>query len=469
MIGTFHCVYRHLHSAASPYNIGDRPFVYQHKDQCLDSMSTSTKLDESDASSAGLCHWYSDPRTLNDYRRGPLGPHFDSYANVLKRDGYGRSTALTYLSLACQFNRFLLDQAIRDANQIEWSQVEPFLKILLREVRTSSLTYCPRTRALNGFKRLFRFLYDSEIVAEPAPPPDTRPFAWILHEFIGFLRKAGKSECTVRSYRSIVEDFLLLLGEDTTQQAFGKLSQTSVDKAIHSLVENSRHNRRSLSGCLRGFLSYCEREKHLPCDFTPLIPRAKTYKDGSLPQGLDNKAVAKMLQQIDATTPNGAKDYATALLIMGYGVRGISVCQLTLDDINWEKATIVIRSQKGGKVVVMPLLPAVGDAIARWLKFRPRNTSYRHVFLSLRAPHGPITTIAVSHALCRYMKMAGIKSPAYGCRVLRHTWAIRALRNDVSIKAIADVFGHKSIRTTYIYAKADEKSLRQLAAPWPQS
>jgi hypothetical protein len=34
-------------------------------------------------------------------------------------------------------------------------------------------------------------------------------------------------------------------------------------------------------------------------------------------------------------------------------------------------------------------------------------------------------------------------------------------------KSIADVLGHRYIDTTFIYAKADLKSLRQVAMPWP--
>jgi integrase len=50
---------------------------------------------------------------------------------------------------------------------------------------------------------------------------------------------------------------------------------------------------------------------------------------------------------------------------------------------------------------------------------------------------------------------------------LRHSWAIRALAHDSPIKAIADVLGHRYIDTTFIYAKADLDSLRQVALPWP--
>ncbi len=56
--------------------------------------------------------------------------------------------------------------------------------------------------------------------------------------------------------------------------------------------------------------------------------------------------------------------------------------------------------------------------------------------------------------------------PWSGSKTLRHSWAIRALAHDNSIKAIADILGHRYLDTTYIYAKTDLKTLRQVAMPW---
>jgi len=49
-----------------------------------------------------------------------------------------------------------------------------------------------------------------------------------------------------------------------------------------------------------------------------------------------------------------------------------------------------------------------------------------------------------------YMKEAGVKVAGGGSRTLRHSWAIRALAHNSSIKSIADVLGHRCIDTTFI-------------------
>jgi len=66
------------------------------------------------------------------------------------------------------------------------------------------------------------------------------------------------------------------------------------------------------------------------------------------------------------------------------------------------------------------------------------------------------------------MKKVGVHAPRLGARSFRHSWAIRTLTHGASIKAIADVLGHRWIDNTFIYAKADLKTLRQVALPWPE-
>jgi site-specific recombinase XerD len=76
--------------------------------------------------------------------------------------------------------------------------------------------------------------------------------------------------------------------------------------------------------------------------------------------------------------------------------------------------------------------------------------------------------MAISTVVKHYMHKAGVHQPGRGAHTLRHSWAIRALEHDQPIKAIADALGHRYIDTTYIYAKADLKTLRQVAMPWPR-
>jgi integrase/recombinase XerD len=118
--------------------------------------------------------------------------------------------------------------------------------------------------------------------------------------------------------------------------------------------------------------------------------------------------------------------------------------------------------------VVLPLIDSVGDALIHYLRHRSNKSPFRELFLTVKAPVRPLRGLMISHLVRGYMRAAGITQPGAGARTLRHSWAIRALANDSPIKSIADVLGHRYIDTTFIYAKADLKTLREVAMPWPE-
>jgi site-specific recombinase XerD len=41
------------------------------------------------------------------------------------------------------------------------------------------------------------------------------------------------------------------------------------------------------------------------------------------------------------------------------------------------------------------------------------------------------------------------------------------VRNGAALKDVADVLGHRSLRSTGLYIKLDEASLASVALPWP--
>jgi site-specific recombinase XerD len=54
-----------------------------------------------------------------------------------------------------------------------------------------------------------------------------------------------------------------------------------------------------------------------------------------------------------------------------------------------------------------------------------------------------------------------------GVHALRHTAATAMVNSGASFKDVADVLGHRSLSSTFIYAKLDLQSLSQVALPWP--
>ncbi|GMR24324.1 MAG: hypothetical protein BMS9Abin37_2855 [Acidobacteriota bacterium] len=107
----------------------------------------------------------------------------------------------------------------------------------------------------------------------------------------------------------------------------------------------------------------------------------------------------------------------------------------------------------------LPLTEEVGAALAEYVLHERPQLRLPHVFLSSRAPRGPVTPRAIGDIVGRKLRRAGIQAPSYGAHVLRHSLATRLVNEGVSIKQIANLLGHTSIDTTAIYAKVDTATL----------
>jgi integrase/recombinase XerD len=415
-----------------------------------------------------LEYWYKERRALVDFRRGPLGPFFDGFAAFLKERGYRPQGGQVILGKSCLFNSFLIDEGITNCKKITPSLIERFLDVYLSNFRTVNLSYCPRISTRRMLKHLFSYLVDARVVKPVKVKPVSTRYSWILEPYLRYLREECElMEKTIKQARAQLCDFLEGLGEDVSRKRLKLLRAEAIETYVRQHVKDSPYNLQRLVGTLRRFLRYCARQGYTSMDFSGVLPSVPSYRLASLPTGMEDFALQRILNVIPKDTAIGARDYAIMLFMMAYGVRGTSVIGLLLDDISWPRSTIRIRAQKGGKEVVLPLLEAVGKAIVCYLRHR-FESPFREVFLSAKAPFHPLTSVGISRIVRNYMLKAGVKIPRSGSRTLRHSWAIRALEQDSPMKAIADVLGHRCLNTTFIYAKADLKALRQVVMPWPE-
>lgn len=411
--------------------------------------------------------WFKDKRTLVDFRRGLLGSHFDGFAAYLQAKGYAHHTGCGLLAKCCQFNGFLMEQRVLSCEQLGETQVEAFLRAYFAHLPNSAGGYSPSQTARRALKHLFDYLIQIKVLVPPKPVRIAQPFDWLLEPYTRHLRvECQFSEVTITRCGGQIAALLGAMGRNVQRNRFRALKAATVEGFVKELLRKST-DPDSLAGTLRRFLRYCASRRHCATDFSGLVPTIRRYRHASLPKGLDDSVLGKMLKSISRDTPDGARDHAIIVLMMAYGIRGVSAAQLLLDDLDWQHSRIRIRAQKGGKEVMLPLMQAVGEALIQYLQHRPGQTASRRLFLSVKAPFRPLDSGTISKIVRRHLEKAGVKTAGSGTRALRHSWAIRALVHDSPIKAIADVLGHRYIDTTFIYAKADLASLRQVAMPWP--
>jgi len=290
----------------------------------------------------------------------------------------------------------------------------------------------------------------------------------MLDPYLRYLREECQfSETTI--HRSHVQLCAFLEGfeEKVTRKHMKLLQAEGIETYIKRHCIESPDNLRRVVGTLRRFLQFCARHGYTSTDLSGVIPPIPSYRYSGLPKGMEDSDLQRILNEIPKNTAGGSRDYAVMIIMMAYGIRGKSVAELELEDICWPRSTIRIRAQKGGKEVIVPLLDAVGEAILGYLHHRPESP-FRKVFLLAKAPFHPLNSFAISRMVRSYMKKAGVKQIGSGSKTLRHSWAIRALAKGSPMKCIADVLGHRCLDSTFIYAKTDLKTLRQVTMPWPE-
>jgi site-specific recombinase XerD len=417
----------------------------------------------------GLEYWYRQRRTLTDFRRGPLGAHFDGFAALLSRKGYSRPHARCILSFCCLFNVFLIDRGITTLVEVSESLAQIFFDRYFATAPVRRDPHEQRVSAHGYLSALFSYLIETKALVPATPKPIIKPYSWILDPYLHYLRNDPEAATqTIQRAAAHVTAFLEALQDRAQRRRLHAVRAETVEAYLQQHYQAGARDVVSRSASLRKFFRYCALYRHTRIDFSGLIPPFRQYRHASLPKGAADSVVRRLLKSIDRDTPLGARDYALILLLIAYGIRGVSAGTLLLEDIDWPRACITFRARKAGKTVTMPLLKPVAAALVQWLRHRYANTTCREVFLGISAPHRPLPGIAISGVVRGYMTKLGFTPPGRGTRILRHSWAMRALAHDLSIKAIADALGHRSINTTFIYAKVDFKALRTVALPWPQ-
>ena len=147
------------------------------------------------------------------------------------------------------------------------------------------------------------------------------------------------------------------------------------------------------------------------------------------------------------------------LLLATYGLRAREVVALTLDDIDWKRERLAIPERKAGHSTAFPLSGAVGEALADYLR-NGRPPDRRPPGLlpgsGAVAPGRRRGGLGVRPPLPA--ARPGIDVPRPGSHTLRHTAVQRLVDAGFALKTIGDFVGHRSPRSTEIYAEGGHRA-----------
>ena len=293
----------------------------------------------------------------------------------------------------------------------------------------------------------------------------------LLGRYLDFLKTSqGLADATVVLRRLHVAPFLQSLEKQGALSDLRSLAPSVVHDYIIEISQPlTRASRKHLVSALRSFLRFAHVKGYLDRGLVDAVPVILTRKLDRLPHTISWESVQKLLAMPDQTTLVGKRDYAILRLVAGYGLRIGQAIHLRVRDVDWRQGLIYFPAEKGCKPLSFPLLKEVAEALLAYLRHRGEFPSSEEVFLAVRGEPRPLgVNNHLGAALRGYYLRAGIKTTRYGAHPIRHAFATRLMEQGTPMKDIADLPGHRSIETTFLYTKVDVQQLRTLAAEWPE-
>ena len=283
----------------------------------------------------------------------------------------------------------------------------------------------------------------------------------IIKEFIEYLvGTKNYSEHTATAYETDIHEFIKFLESfigsnvelcDMARTDTICFRDYLADRQRHGLAHKS--TARALSS-LRGFYKFLAKHHGITNDAIGLISSPKVPR--KLSKAIDPSEVADMKSAITETEGDNpwvaARDWALVTLIFGCGLRISEALSIKNNDINGRPEILRILG-KGNKERIVPVLPAVYDAIEKYTAIRPFGSApYDELFRSVRGlPMTPRMAEKVIEKIRNYLQLPDYVTP----HALRHTFATALLAGGADLRSLQELLGHASLSTTQLYTKVN--------------
>jgi site-specific recombinase XerD len=388
---------------------------------------------------------------------GLLGPQVEGYRAWLAQRGYTPATIRNMLNDLGQVGRWLSAEGL-GATQVS----EELMAAFLTARREAGQRRVPGIRAMAPLLSYLR-----EVDVAPAAKPSLTPLGSLLGQYRSWLvQERGLAATTVLRYENTARRFLQ--EQASAAGVFEPAALIGVDINAFLLRECGRVSAGSAKGRvaeLRSILRFLYVQGITRLPLGTAVPPVGGWRLATLPLPTMTAAdVQRLLDSCDRSSAVGIRNFAIMTLVARLGLRSIEVARLELRDVDWRAGELVVRG-KGRRHDRLPLPVEVGEALVAYLSGGRCPEGARRLFLTCRAPRGPIRADLVGDVVEQACTRAGL--PLVGPHRLRHALAGELLRHGAGLVAISQVLRHQDLATTARYAKVDLEALRQVAQPWP--
>ncbi len=185
------------------------------------------------------------------------------------------------------------------------------------------------------------------------------------------------------------------------------------------------------------------------------LPEVLSISDATV--AMDSLAT-RVAEEESATS---IRDCAILEVLYASGARVSELCGLDLDDIDYQRNTILVLG-KGNKERTIPLGNPAMKALNNWIKYaRPEivnGASGEAVFLGIRGKRIDQRTVrTVVYEALEALEGAHRLGP----HALRHSAATHLLEGGADLRTVQEILGHASLATTQIYTHVSTERLQK--------
>lgn len=288
----------------------------------------------------------------------------------------------------------------------------------------------------------------------------------VITNYVRNLEDKGYGLGTIKLRKTVTKKFLTFLEESGAHDLFLLKPNTISHFILYASKDYQPISMGTVCAALRSFFSFLTSANLISTDLTLAIPSGFARKTLIVPT-ISHQEEDQMLSAIDRNTPIGKRDYAILLIALRLGLRSVDITNLKLEQLKWQRNTLEMVQQKTGRLLIVPLLADVGNAIIEYLLNGRPTSSEPYVFLRNQAPYTKLSgNIAVYHIVSGYMKKAGIRQDEgdrKGAHCLRHSVAARLLAAETPLPIISSVLGQADKNSARVYLSTDMEHLQSCA------
>lgn len=293
--------------------------------------------------------------------------------------------------------------------------------------------------------------------------------SWKIHikQFVEYLRiERSLSANSIEAYERDVEklsQFLELRQISATPQKLTSKHLQSFLEYVNELGLSAYSQARILSG-IKAFYKYMLYEELIDVDPSHLIEGPKLGR--KLPDTLSYHEIEKILDEIDVSKPEGARNRAILEVLYSSGLRVSELVDLRLNNIHAKEGFLTVIG-KGDKQRLVPIgrdalryTSIYIDSVRGRVPHKPAQKGFEsYVFLNRNGRK--LTRVMIFTIIKNLVASAGIKK-TISPHTFRHSFATHLIEGGADLRAVQEMLGHESITTTEIYTHLDRDYLRQV-------